>query len=322
MPSHNDTDDRSPAGLDRRAELSEFLRSRRARLKPADVGLPDYGSRRRVPGLRREELAQAAGVSVSYYTHLEQGHSANVSEEVLDAITRVLQLTETEHAHLTHLVKPERTGARAPSSRPQRLRPDILQLLDAMTGVPAYVNGFGMDILGWNRAATALFGDWAELAPEQRNWGRLIFLTPAMRDLFIDWERKAGGVAGILRMQAGRHPGEPRLASLVDELSAGSEDFRRLWAVHEVRRKGHGVMRLNHPQAGELAVSFETFPLLDDPDQMLVTYHAEPGSESAAALRGIIARASGADRTDGTERPGPDATGPVSVPLGGGVTRT
>lgn len=310
MRIHNDSDDRSATGLDRRAELSAFLRSRRARLKPADVGVPDYG-RRRVPGLRREELAQAAGVSASYYTHLEQGNSANVSVEVLDAIARVLQLTETEHAHLTHLVKPTRQRTGTPSPRSQRLRPDIQRLLDAMTDVPAYVNGFGMDILGWNRSAAALFGDWAELPPEERNWGRLIFLSPAMRDLFTDWEKKAWGVAGILRMHAGRHPGDRRLAALVEELSAGSEDFRRLWAAHEVRRKGHGVMRLNHPQAGELAVSFETFPLLDDPDQMLVTYHAEPGSESAATLRTIVGRASGAD-----------ATGPVSVPLGGGVSRT
>lgn len=285
MSNFSDSGDRSAAGLDRRAELSEFLRSRRARLKPADVGIPDYGRRRRVPGLRREELAQVAGVSVSYYTHLEQGNGANVSVEVLDAIARALQLTETEHAHLTHLVRPTRQKAGKPPPRTQRLRPAVQQLLDTMTDVPAYVNGFGMDILGWNRTAAALFGNWAELSPEERNWGRLIFLSPAMRDLFIDWEAKAGGVTGILRMHAGSHPEDPRLASLVGELSMRSEEFRRLWAAHEVHRKGHGVLRMNHPLVGELTLSYETFPLPDDSDQVFVTYHAEPGSESAAALR-------------------------------------
>ena len=169
MSSSGDSDDQPAADLDPRAELSESLRTRRARLRPADVGLPDYGNRRRVPGLRREELAQVAGVSVSYYTHLEQGNNANVSMEVLDSIARALRLTETEHAHLTHLVRPTRRRASRPPPRAQRLRPAVQQLLDSMTDTPAYVNGFRMDILGWNRPAAALFGNWAELAPEERN---------------------------------------------------------------------------------------------------------------------------------------------------------
>ncbi|MDP4511502.1 helix-turn-helix transcriptional regulator [Nonomuraea turcica] len=285
MPSLTPSGDGSAAGLDRRAELSEFLRSRRARLKPADVGLPDYGRRRRVPGLRREELAQVAGVSASYYTQLEQGNSANVSVEILDSIARALRLTETEHAYLTHLAKPTRQRANKPSPRTQRLRPAIQQLLDTMTDVPAYVYGFRMDILGWNRLAAALFGNWAELPPEERNWGRLIFLSPGMREVFIDWEPKASGIAGMLRMHAGSHPEDPQLASLVGELSVRSEEFRRLWAAHEVRRKSHGVLRMNHPLVGELTLSYEMFPLPDNPDQVLVAYHAEPGSESATALR-------------------------------------
>lgn len=288
---------------DRRAELSEFLRGRRARLKPADVGLADYGRRRRVPGLRREELAQVAGVSVSYYTHLEQGNTANTSVEVLEAIARALQLTETEYAYLTQLVKPTRQKASRPAPRTQRLRPAVQQLLDTMSDVPAYVNGFRMDILGWNRLAAALFGNWAEVPPEERNWGRLVFLSPTTRDLFVDWERKAGAVAGILRMHAGSHPEDPRLAALIGELSVRSEDFRRLWAAHEVRRKLRGALRFNHPLVGELTLSYETFPMPDDPDQMLVTYHAEPGSESATALRllaswGADATAPVADRTE------------------------
>ncbi|HET6708441.1 helix-turn-helix transcriptional regulator [Amycolatopsis sp.] len=270
---------------DRRAELSEFLRTRRALLKPADVGLPDYGTRRRVPGLRREELAQAAGVSVSYYTHLEQGNSANVSVEVLEAIATALKLTDTERTYLTQLVKPTRRAAGKPAPRTQQLRPAVQQLLDAMTDVPAYVNGLRMDILGWNKPAAALFGNWAELPPEERNWGRLIFLSPATRDLFLDWERKARAVTGILRMHAGAHPHDPQLTALIGELSMRSEEFRRFWAAHEVRRKSHGPMRLRHPLVGELQVAYETFPLPDDPDQMMVTYHTEPGTDSAAALR-------------------------------------
>ncbi|MFE3457050.1 helix-turn-helix transcriptional regulator [Nocardiopsis aegyptia] len=285
MSSLSDSGGRPATGLDRRAELSEFLRTRRARLKPADVGLADYGNRRRVPGLRREELAQVAGVSVSYYTHLEQGNGANVSGEVLDSIARALQLTDVEHAHLRHLVGPTRQKSGRPSARTQRLRPAVQRLLDSITDVPAYVNGFRMDILGWNRPAAALFGNWAELAPEERNWGRLIFLSPAMRDLFIDWEAKASAVTGILRVHAGSHPDDARLASLVGELSVRSEEFRRMWAGHEVHRKAHGVLRMNHPLVGELSLSYETFPLADDSDQALVTYHAESDSESDAALR-------------------------------------
>ncbi|WP_229902770.1 helix-turn-helix domain-containing protein [Amycolatopsis bullii] len=306
MPSSDAPGDRPAAGLDRRTELSEFLRSRRDRLKPADVGLPDYGTRRRVPGLRREELAQVAGVSVSYYTHLEQGNSANVSVEVLDAIGRALRLTDTEHAYLTQLVKPTRQRAARSAPQAQQVRPAVQQLLDSMADVPAYVNGLRMDILGWNGPAAALFGNWAQLRPEERNWGRLIFLSPAARDLFIDWEAKASAVAGILRVHAGSHPGDPRLTTLIGELSVRSEEFRRLWAAHEVRRKSHGPIRMRHPLVGELRLAYETFPLPDDPDQMLVTYHAEPGSESATALR--LLTSWGPDATT------PALTGQESVP--------
>ncbi|MEU5262786.1 helix-turn-helix transcriptional regulator [Amycolatopsis sp. NPDC021455] len=222
---------------------------------------------------------------MSYYTHLEQGNAADVSTEVLEAIATALKLTDTERAYLTQLVKPTRRAAGKPAPRAQQLRPAVQQLLDAMTDVPAYVNGLRMDILGWNKPAAALFGNWAELPPGERNWGRLIFLSPGTRDLFIDWERKARAVTGILRMHAGSHPGDPGLTALIGELSVRSEEFRRLWAAHEVRRKSHGPMRLRHPLVGELRMAYETFPLPDDSDQMMVTYHAEPGSKSAEALQ-------------------------------------
>lgn len=274
-----------PEGLDRRAELSEFLRTRRARLQPQDVGLPSYGRHRRVPGLRREELAQLAGVSVAYYTRLEQGNGRNVSAEVLDAIARALRLTDAEHAHLMHLAKPTaHKKKRVP--RTQAMRPAVGQLMDAMDGVPAYVVGRRSDILGWNRMAAALFGDWGRLPAEERNWARLVFLDEHMRELFSDtWAQKASDIVSFLRMDAGCYPNDPLLSVLVGELSVKSEEFRRLWATHDVREKGHGVKRLRHPLVGELALSFETMRLTDDTEQSLVTYHAEPGSPSAEGLR-------------------------------------
>ncbi|MFG3203389.1 helix-turn-helix domain-containing protein [Streptomyces sp. NPDC048192] len=270
--------------LDRRAELSEFLRSRRARLKPEDVGLPAFGRRRRVPGLRREELAQLAGVSVAYYTRLEQGNGRNVSAEVLDAIARALRLSDAEHAHLTHLAKPK-SHKKKPAARQQQVRVALRQLLDTMDGVPAYVVGRRAEILAWNRMAAALFGDWAQLPAAERNWARLTFLRPEYRELFVEWEQKAIDIVCALRMDAGCHPDDPKLSALVGELSVKSEEFRRLWATHDVKEKNHGVKRLHHPLVGDLALNFESFRLTDDSEQSLVTYHAEPGSPSADSLR-------------------------------------
>lgn len=269
---------------DPRAELSEFLRTRRARLLPADMGLTGFGGRRRVPGLRREELAQLAGVSVAYYTRLEQGKARNVSVEVLDAISRVLGLSDTEHDHLLHLAKPKKQKRR-PVPQRQQVRPVLLELLTAVEGVPAYVWGRRTDVLAWNRTASALFGDWAARAPQDRNWARITFLDPAARQLFVDWESKASDVVGQLRLDAGLHPRDPQLTALVGELSMKSEEFRTLWAAHDVRRKSHGSMRLMHPLTGEMTVRYETFTLPGDQEQSLSTYHAEPGSASEESLR-------------------------------------
>ncbi|MEV0322720.1 helix-turn-helix domain-containing protein [Streptomyces sp. NPDC050658] len=274
----------APEPLDGRAELSEFLRTRRARLQPEDVGLPNFGRHRRVPGLRREELAQLAGVSVAYYTRLEQGNGRNVSGEVLDAIARALRLTDAEHAHLTHLAKPKQHKKKR-AARAQQLRPALRQLMDAMDGVPAYAVGRRSDILGWNRMAAALFGDWGALPPEERNWARICFLHPASRELFVDWEQKATDIVAFLRMDAGCYPNDPQLSALVGELSVKSEEFRGLWATHDVKEKGHGVKRMRHPLVGDLTLHFETLRLPDDHDQSLVTYHAQPDSASADALR-------------------------------------
>ncbi|MEV7342848.1 helix-turn-helix transcriptional regulator [Streptomyces sp. NPDC093544] len=278
-----------PAGaagqpLDQRAELSEFLRTRRARLKPEDVGMPDFGRHRRVPGLRREELAQLAGVSVAYYTRLEQGNGRNVSSEVLDAIARALRLTDAEHAHLTHLAKPKQHKKKQ-GARPQQVRGALRQLLDTLDGVPAYITGRRSDVLVWNRMAAAVFGDWSELPAPERNWARMVFLKPEYHDLFVEWEQKAIDIVCLLRMDAGCHPDDPRLSALVGELSVKSEDFRRLWATHDVKEKTHGVKRLRHPLVGDLSLQYESFQLAGDSEQVLVTYHAEPGSDSAEAMR-------------------------------------
>ncbi|MET9256835.1 helix-turn-helix transcriptional regulator [Streptomyces sp. NPDC003717] len=303
------------AGLDRRAELSEFLRTRRARLKPEEVGLEGFGRQRRVPGLRREELAQLAGVSVAYYTRLEQGNGRNVSAEILDAIARTLRLSDAEHAHLMHLAKPG-PQRRRPAARAQQVRAGLTQLLDSIETVPAYVTGRRSDILAWNRMAAALFGDWGRLPAQERNWARLVFLDPDCRALFVDWDQKASDMVGFLRMDAGRHPDDPRLSQLVGELSVKSEEFRRLWAAHDVKEKSHGAKRMRHPLVGDLTLSFETFRLVDDAQQSLVTYHAEPGSPSAEALR--LLASWGADAADrrGTDAAGPAGRSSSGEPLG------
>lgn len=272
------------SGLDRRAELREFLRSRRARLKPEDLGLPSYG-RRRVPGLRREELAQLAGVSFAYYARLEQGYGDTVSAEVLGAVAQALRLSEQERDHLFRLAQPERqsTSQTVPPER-QRLRPATRNLLHAL-GVPAYVVGRRMDILGWNRLATAVFGDWAHLPPEERNWPRLFFLSSATRDRFAAPDLKARALVGVLRLHAGTHPDDPQLASLVEELSQRSQEFRRLWAEHNVGCGSPGHLRMRHPLVGEFDIVSQPMALCSDPTQLLVTYHAEPGSRSEDALR-------------------------------------
>jgi transcriptional regulator with XRE-family HTH domain len=275
----------APASLDPRSELSEFLRTRRARLQPEDVGLPYFGARRRVPGLRREELAQLAGVSVAYYTRLEQGNAHNVSAAVLEAIADALRLNRAEREHLEHLAKPAPRRGRSAAVRPQRVRPQLQHLLDAMESVPAYVLGRRCDVLAWNRMACALLGDFAALPPEQRNMAWLVFMDPAAHEFYVDWEGKARDVVAGLRMDAGRSPDDPRLAALIGELSVKSPEFRRWWAAHDVRGSGPCAKELHHPVVGRLSLAFESLVLPADADQMLVTYAAEPGSPSAEALR-------------------------------------
>jgi len=265
--------------------LGEFLRARRALVTPDDVGLPDLG-RRRVAGLRREELALLAGVSVDYYVRLEQGRDTHPSEQVLDALARALCLDDDAVAHLHDLARPA-PRRRRPRERPERVRPGVLRLLESWSAIPAFVLGRRMDVLAFNALAGMLHDGFAT----ERNMVRLVFLDPAARDTFPDFDAVAQETVATLRAVAGADLDDPRLAALVGELSLKSDEFRRLWARHEVREKASGVKRMLHPMVGELVLGYETLRVNDAPEQLVVGYHAEPGSasERALALLGAMA---------------------------------
>nr|WSY54387.1 helix-turn-helix transcriptional regulator [Streptomyces sp. NBC_00886] len=261
-------------------DIGDFLRSRRARIQPEDVGLASYG-RRRVPGLRREEVAQLAGVSVDYYIRLEQGRGASVSDAVLDAIARVLRLDETEHAYLRTVARPRR-GKRDREPTP-RVRAGVQVLLDGMDRMPAFVLGRRMDVLAWNTLADALSG-FSRMPRAVRNIPRHVFLDPASRDLYPDWAAVAAQAVANLRVNSGRDGDDPKLSALVGELSLKSEDFRRLWADHEVKECAYGVKRVRHPVAGLLTLPYETLAVPGELEQTIVVYTPQPGSETAERL--------------------------------------
>ncbi|MET9759717.1 helix-turn-helix transcriptional regulator [Streptomyces sp. NPDC006372] len=261
-------------------DIGDFLRSRRARIQPEEVGLPSYG-RRRVPGLRREEVAQLAGVSVDYYVRLEQGRGPSVSDAVLDAVARVLRLDGAEHDYLRAVARPRRRDDDRPAA--SRVRPGVQLLLDGMDRNPAYVLDHRMDVLGWNALADALL-DFGGTGAAERNIPRRVFLDPAARDLYPHWAEIAAQTVAHLRLQAGHHPGDAATAELVAELSRASEDFRRLWADHLVNPCDHGVKHLHHPVAGLLTLPYETLTIPGAPDQTIVAYAPEAGSETAERL--------------------------------------
>ncbi len=221
--------------MDSRAELGEFLRSRRAQVKPEDVGLPDYG-RRRVPGLRREELSMLAGVSAELYTRIEQGRGVRASAQVLDAIADALGLTDAERSHLHDLAKP-RQPARRRARAPQRVSPGIARLLEQLHEHPAFVLGRRMDVLAWNPMAAVLLGDFAALEPRRRNMARLVFLDASTIALYPEWERVARETVAFLRRDSARDLDDPHLAELIGELSLKSEPFTRWWNNREVKDK-------------------------------------------------------------------------------------
>jgi transcriptional regulator with XRE-family HTH domain len=267
-------------------EIREFLTTRRAKITPQRAGLPVYGRQRRVSGLRREEVALLAGISVEYYTRLERGNARGVSDEVLDAVSRALQLDEAERSYLVDLFRAanaERPPRR--SSTPQRVRPSIQRVVDALAEIPAFVQNGRLDILYANALAAALYSDQFQSPLRPPNSARYLFLDPRARTFFVDWESVARDIVATLRGTAGRNPYDPALSDLIGILSTRSEEFRARWATYDVRFHRSGTKRFHHPLVGELTLAYETLELPADPSLTLVTYSAEPGSASEAALR-------------------------------------
>ncbi|MEU6674684.1 helix-turn-helix transcriptional regulator [Streptomyces sp. NPDC046925] len=295
--------------MSERGRLGDFLYARRSRLRPADVGLRDYGDRRRVSGLRREELALLAGVSASYYTRLEQGQSVGASPEVLDAVARALDLDEAERGHLHDLAGAGRRRAPAHPPRPEQPGPTTLHLLSTLESVPALVSGRRADVLAWNRLGHALFAahlspDSPERAAERPNLARMLFLDPHTRALYADWEAKAKAVVENLRMVAGRHPDDTPLTSLIGELTVKSPEFAAMWADHGVHPCDFASYEMRHPLVGTLTVTQQSLSLPQAADQQLVLAVTEPGSPSreAVTLLGQAAAAGERPRT-GNLRP-------------------
>ena len=272
--------------MDTRNEIREFLTSRRARLTPEQAGLRTYGSGpRRVPGLRREEVALLAGVSVDYYTRLERGNASGVSETVLESLARALQLDEAERAHLFDLARATQTPTRARRRpAPQRVRPSVQRMLDAITAAPAFVRNGRMDILAANRLGYALYSEMYAGPRRPANTAWFVFLDPRAPGFYLGWERVANDAVAILRSEAGRNPYDRDLSDLVGELSTQSELFRTLWAAHDVRYHDSGVKRFHHPVVGDLTLSFETMTLVGDSGLTMFAYTAEAGSKSEEAL--------------------------------------
>ncbi len=271
--------------MDVRADVRDFLTSRRARITPDRAGLPAYGANRRVPGLRREEVALLAGVSVDYYIRLERGNLAGASDSVLDAVAAALQLDDAECGHLFDLAR--RSAGVTPQRRsaPQRIRPVVHQVLAAITDAPAWVRNARHDLLAANPLAQALYAPLSADPRRPANNARFVFLDPAAKDFFRDWDRAADDIAAMLRSEAGRHPNDKSLSDLIGELTTRSQDFTRRWAAHDVRFHRAGTKRLRHPVVGELDLNFEAMTLASDPDLTLLVYTAEPGSPTADALR-------------------------------------
>ncbi|GAA1636696.1 helix-turn-helix transcriptional regulator [Actinoplanes couchii] len=269
-------------------ELGDFLRSRRARVSPEQAGITSYG-RRRVEGLRREELAQLAGVSATYYTRLEQGQSSNASASVIDAIARALHLDDDERGHLHDLARPRRARRPRPA-RPETAPPGLRQLLAAMTGVAAIVVGRRTEVLAWNPLGHALLAGHTDVAAPDRpvdrpNLTRMLFLDPHTEELYVRRPEEVARAIASLRLVAGRHPDDPELASLVGELTMRSAEFAAAWSRHPVRTCTSGSKLFRHPEVGDLELAFEVLHLPGDAGQRLITYTAAPGSPSEAALR-------------------------------------
>ncbi|MFB2596205.1 helix-turn-helix domain-containing protein [Herbiconiux sp. P17] len=266
-------------------DVREFLESRRARISPEQAGLPNFGGTRRVPGLRRTEVAMLAGVSPEYYTRLERGNLSGVSANVLEGLARALSLDEAERAHLFDLARAASAGPMRPRRRAQvHVRPSIQRILDAITGAPAFIRNGRFDVLAENALGSALYAPLNESPERPVNHARYIFLDPNAPAFWGDWDRVTRDTVAILRAEAGRDPYDRGLTDLIGELSTRSELFRTLWAAHDVRFHRSGTKVFHHPIVGELELAYEGFDLPADPGLTMLTYSAEPGTASADAL--------------------------------------
>ncbi len=273
--------------MDNRDDIREFLVSRRARITPQEAGLPVYGKNRRVPGLRREEVALLAGVSIDYYTQLERGKMSGVSEGILDSIARALQLDDAESSHLFDLARAANTG---PGARPRRrpahkIRPGLQQVLDGMSDVPAFIRNGRLDVLAINQLGRALYALQFDTRVRPVNLARFNFLDPRAHDFYPDWDAAADTSVALLRTEAGRDPYDKNLSDLIGELSTRSDDFRVRWAAHNVRLHHTGSKTFHHPAIGPLAFDFEAFALPSDPGLTLTVYTAAPGTSTHDDLR-------------------------------------
>jgi transcriptional regulator with XRE-family HTH domain len=291
--------ERTVEGMDNRNEIRDFLTSRRARITPERAGLPAYGGNRRVAGLRREEVALLAGVSIDYYTRLERGKATGVSESVLEGLARALQLDEAERAHLFDLVRAASTATR-PRRRPagRQVRPSIQRILDSMTTTPAYVRNERLDILAANRLGRALYAPLFDSPAQPANPARFLFLDPAAERFYTDWERQAQDTVAMLRSLAGHNPYDRALSNLIGELSTRSEAFRTWWAAHNVRFHRSGVKRFRHPVVGDLTLAYEALDLAADPGLRISAYTAEPGTPSEDALNLLASWAATLDQAE------------------------
>jgi transcriptional regulator with XRE-family HTH domain len=273
--------------MDHGHEMRDFLTSRRARITPEQAGLPAYGTNRRVAGLRREEVALLAGVSIDYYTRLERGRAHGASESVLEGIARALQLDEAERAHLFDLAR-----AAAPAA------PRAPRLLDSMIAAPAYVRNARLDILAANRLGAALFAPVINSPAQPANNARFLFLDLAAREFYLDWERQAQDVVAMLRTETGQNPHDKALSNLIGELSTRSDHFRTWWAAHNVRFHRTGVKRFHHPVVGDLTLTYEALDLAADSGLRISAYSAEPGTASDDALKLLATWAATVDQAD------------------------
>lgn len=299
--------------MDASSELGDFLKSRRAALRPEEVGITPHPTRRRVTGLRREELAMLANVSITHYTRLEQGRATNVSDGLLDAIARTLRLTDDETAHLKHLARPAAASHRPAPPRVAHASASARQLLGAMTLVPAVVMDRRNDVLAWNQLGHALLA--GHLAPDspdspatRPNLTRMLFLDERYRRLYTHWDDQALLAVAALRLVAGRHPDDRPLAELVGQLTMNCDEFAALWARHPVRTCTSGIKHLRHPLVGAVELCFENLDIPGTEGQRLIAYTAEPGSPSEAALRLLGSAAAPVARDAAAVRRGVTAT--------------